>query len=153
LSSKVKGRRRAISTSKMRKITAIRKNRSEKGKRDELLGSNPHSKGDLFSRSEVSFLDSKEANPITKKVINIRITAMMVIRYNTHSEVQPFWLEAKYTIILNEWSNYLTSKWRYIRTIIPHLQNVNIRQQLQTQNGDLGKSVRSSVVPNMLLRK
>lgn len=37
------GRRSVISTSKMRKITAIRKNRSEKGNRADPLGSNPHS--------------------------------------------------------------------------------------------------------------
>ena len=39
------------STSKIRKITAIRKNRNEKGRRDTVLGSNPHSKGLDFSRS------------------------------------------------------------------------------------------------------
>lgn len=41
----------AISTSKIMKMTAIRKNRDENGSRAEFLGSNPHSKGDLFSRS------------------------------------------------------------------------------------------------------
>jgi hypothetical protein len=41
----------AISTSKIKKIIAIKKNRRENGKRDELKGSNPHSKGDIFSRS------------------------------------------------------------------------------------------------------
>jgi hypothetical protein len=45
----------AISTSKIRKITAMRKNRSEKGSRADLFGSNPHSKGDLFSRSSMFF--------------------------------------------------------------------------------------------------
>lgn len=43
------GRRRATSTSKMRKITAKRKNRSEKGVRAELFGSNPHSKAVVVS--------------------------------------------------------------------------------------------------------
>lgn len=37
------GRRRVISTSKIKKITAIRKNRSENGSRADPLGSNPHS--------------------------------------------------------------------------------------------------------------
>jgi len=41
---------RVISTSKIRKITAIRKNRREKGRRDGKAGSNPHSKEDVFSR-------------------------------------------------------------------------------------------------------
>lgn len=37
------GKSRVISTSKIKKITAIRKNRNEKGRRAEPLGSNPHS--------------------------------------------------------------------------------------------------------------
>lgn len=45
------GNMRAISTSKIKKIMAIKKNRNEKGIREELNGSNPHSKGDVFSRS------------------------------------------------------------------------------------------------------
>lgn len=45
------GRRRAISISNTRKITARRKNRIEKGRRALFLGSNPHSKGEDFSRS------------------------------------------------------------------------------------------------------
>jgi hypothetical protein len=58
------GRIRAISTSKIKKIIEIKKNRIEKGNREELIGSNPHSKGDLFSRSLVVFLDNKEATII-----------------------------------------------------------------------------------------
>jgi hypothetical protein len=46
---------RVISTSKIRKITAIRKNRKENGTRADLFGSNPHSKAEGFSRSEVFF--------------------------------------------------------------------------------------------------
>ena len=49
------GRRSAISTSKIIKITAIKKNRDEKGIRAEFFGSNPHSNGDLFSRSTLFF--------------------------------------------------------------------------------------------------
>lgn len=45
------GKISVISTSKIRKITAIRKNRKENGIRADLLGSNPHSKADGFSRS------------------------------------------------------------------------------------------------------
>jgi len=37
------GSRRVISTSKIRKITAIKKNRREKGNRAEPFGSKPHS--------------------------------------------------------------------------------------------------------------
>jgi len=36
------------STSKIMKITAIRKKRDEKGSRADIFGSNPHSNGDLF---------------------------------------------------------------------------------------------------------
>lgn len=42
-SDEIIGSNRVISTSKIKKITAIRKNRKEKGNRAEFLGSNPHS--------------------------------------------------------------------------------------------------------------
>lgn len=58
------GRRRVISTSKIKKITAIRKNRSEKGIRADPFGSNPHSNGDNFSRSEIVFFDTSHAKII-----------------------------------------------------------------------------------------
>lgn len=44
------GINKAISISKTKKMTARRKNRIEKGIRAVFLGSNPHSKGDIFSR-------------------------------------------------------------------------------------------------------
>lgn len=50
--TKIIGMRRVISMSKIRKITAIKKNCREKGRRAEDLGSNPHSNGEFFSRSE-----------------------------------------------------------------------------------------------------
>lgn len=40
-----------ISTSKIKKMIVIRKNRKENGKRELELLSKPHSKGDAFSRS------------------------------------------------------------------------------------------------------
>lgn len=49
------GRIKAISTSKIKKIIAIRKNRIEKGMRDVLNGWNPHSKGDIFSWFEKKY--------------------------------------------------------------------------------------------------
>lgn len=49
------GSKRVISTSKIKKITAIKKNRNEKGSRLDPLGSNPHSYGEFFSRSEIVF--------------------------------------------------------------------------------------------------
>jgi len=46
----------AISTSKIMKITAIRKNRNEKGISEEFFGPNPHSNGDLFSRFSLIYI-------------------------------------------------------------------------------------------------
>lgn len=48
------GSRRTISTSNIRKITASRKNRRENGMRADLFGSNPHSNGEVFSRSLIA---------------------------------------------------------------------------------------------------
>lgn len=45
------GRSNTISISNTKKITARRKNRMENGSRALFLGSNPHSKGEDFSRS------------------------------------------------------------------------------------------------------
>lgn len=73
------GRINAISTSKIKKIIAIKKNRRENGIREELIGSNPHSKGELFSRSKIDFLDKIEAKAITTMVINRVIRAIKKI--------------------------------------------------------------------------
>lgn len=59
------GRIKAISTSKIKKIIVIKKNRIEKGRREEFIGSNPHSKGEVFSRSFNDFLARTEAKYIT----------------------------------------------------------------------------------------
>jgi hypothetical protein len=68
----------AISTSKIRKITAIRKNRSDKGSRAELFGSHPHPNGDLLSRSSIFFLESADVMVITFVVI-VRATVTVII--------------------------------------------------------------------------
>lgn len=49
----------------------IKKNRKENGIREDLFGSNPHSKGDDFSRSIKDFFDNKEAIIII--IIEIKI--------------------------------------------------------------------------------
>lgn len=72
------GKINAISTSKIKKIIAIIKNRIEKGRREESEGSKPHSKGDLFSRSIKAFLDKREASSITINAINKTIYAMII---------------------------------------------------------------------------
>jgi hypothetical protein len=81
------GSNRAISTSKIKKITAIKKNRKEKGKRDDLLGSKPHSKGDLFSRSIMVFFDKIEASAMTTLTIIPRTKAIIEIIIITYSKL------------------------------------------------------------------
>ena len=71
------GKIRAISTSKIKKIIAIRKNRIEKGSREEFIGLNPHSKGDSFSRSEIFFFPKIVERPITIKAIMKMIQAII----------------------------------------------------------------------------
>ena len=44
---------------------ASKKNRREKGRRADLIGSNPHSKGEFFSRSLKARLDKTQPRPIT----------------------------------------------------------------------------------------
>ena len=75
---KIIGKIKAISTSKIKKIMAIKKNRIEKGKREEFIGLNPHSNGDNFSRSEIFFLLKILDKPITIK----EITKIMIAIFN-----------------------------------------------------------------------
>lgn len=65
---------KVISTSKMRKIMAIRKKRREKGIRDEFIGLNPHSNADGFSRSWKFFFAINELI-----IINVEDTAIEII--------------------------------------------------------------------------
>jgi hypothetical protein len=64
---------KAISTSKIRKIIAIKKKRIEKGYREELSGLNPHSKGVILFRSISIFFDKVVAIIITKQEIKNKI--------------------------------------------------------------------------------
>lgn len=86
LKIKIIGRISAISTSKIKKIIAIKKNRIEKGIREEFKGSNPHSKGEVFSRSVIIFLDKIEARSITIvtiiKIIMDIINKLVIIHIN-----------------------------------------------------------------------
>lgn len=78
------GSSRAISTSKIMKITAIRKNRDEKGSRAEFLGSNPHSNGDLFSRSSFLFFEISVVNAmmvVDRIIVNIAAVVIIIIIY------------------------------------------------------------------------
>lgn len=65
------GIKSVISTSKIKKINLIRKKWILKGGRLLEIGSNPHSKGDIFSRSWNVFLDMK-------KFMNIKIIEIII---------------------------------------------------------------------------
>lgn len=81
------GRINAISTSKIKKIIAIKKNRIEKGSREEFMGSNPHSKGEHFSRSVKAFFESKEAKTITIIAIAITTEAIEIIEKIIYTKI------------------------------------------------------------------
>lgn len=74
---KIIGMRRVISTSKIKKITAIKKNCNENGNRADDFGSNPHSKGELFSRSINVFFERILARSIMIIVIQKIIMAII----------------------------------------------------------------------------
>lgn len=69
------GRMITISISKIRNNTAIKKNWDENGIREDLFGSNPHSNGDIFSRSIYDFFLIIEHNIIRA----IEITSANVV--------------------------------------------------------------------------
>lgn len=56
---KPSGNKMEISISKIKNTIAIKKNRIENGIREVFLGSNPHSKGDTFSRSKIVFFENR----------------------------------------------------------------------------------------------
>jgi hypothetical protein len=68
----IKGNNRVISTSKIKKIIAIKKKCNEKGRRADDFGSKPHSKGDLFSRSIKDFFETKFTIIININIKNLR---------------------------------------------------------------------------------
>lgn len=68
-----------ISISKTMKMILRRKNRIENGIRALFFGSNPHSKGDDFSRSDRLRVDSNHAAP---KVSSVRMDAATVENRN-----------------------------------------------------------------------
>jgi hypothetical protein len=74
------GRINAISTSKIKKIIAIKKNRIEKGRREEFIGLNPHSNGESFSRSVIFFLPKIVERAITMKAI-IKIIQAIINKF------------------------------------------------------------------------
>jgi hypothetical protein len=74
----------AISTSKIMKITAIRKNRDENGSRAEFFGSKPHSNGDLFSRSSFIFFEIRVVKTMMaadKRIVTVAVVMIIIITY------------------------------------------------------------------------
>lgn len=68
-----RGINKVISISKIKKINLIRKNWILNGIRDLDIGSNPHSKGDIFSRFFKSFIEIKKFKvSINNLIINIK---------------------------------------------------------------------------------
>jgi len=79
LNKKIRGINKVISISKIKKINLIKKNWILKGRRLLEMGSNPHSKGDVFSRSWEDFFEINKFNIINKMAINIQIREIKII--------------------------------------------------------------------------
>jgi hypothetical protein len=97
-----RGRRIVISTSKIKKIMAIIKKRREKGIRDREKGANPHSKGEVFSRSiKAFFLKSVAVRMIARAIAMIKkmIRDSVIISF---PGIQISSLEVKYIVVLLE---------------------------------------------------
>jgi hypothetical protein len=75
------GIRRTISISNTIKITASRKNRVENGIRAELIGSNPHSNGEVFSRSAEDRILTIKAIVSTIRGIKIHNVEEIISRF------------------------------------------------------------------------
>lgn len=84
----IMGRIKAISTSKIKKMIAIKKNRIEKGRRDDERGLNPHSNGESFSCSTKDFFLNREEIVITiiemQRIIIARISKFKIIYINSY---------------------------------------------------------------------
>ena len=68
-----------ISTSKIKKITVVRKNRDENDGRAEFCGSNPHSNGDFFSRASLFFFEIVIAKHVIRYVYKIRTSNITTV--------------------------------------------------------------------------
>lgn len=69
----MRGISRVISISKIKKINLIKKNWTLNGIRLLEIGSNPHSNGDVFSRSRSDFFEINKFMKINKNEIDIQI--------------------------------------------------------------------------------
>lgn len=112
------GIRSTISISNTIKMIANMKNRSENGTRALFLGSNPHSNGDVFSRSDVDRLFRTLANINSKIVINSATMDVIIGMYI----IWNFFISIKLITILvsnirtyiNSYVHIATWKYKYI---------------------------------------
>lgn len=85
---KISGIRRVISISKIKKISLIIKNWILKGRRELEIGSNPHSKGEIFSRDLSDFREMAKLiirislDRLMKSIERYRIDKIIYIKYN-----------------------------------------------------------------------
>lgn len=104
---KIIGKIKAISTSKIKKIIAIKKNRIEKGKREEFIGLKPHSKGESFSRSIFFFFDNSEERIITiVEIINKMIVTDIKFKIIYIKIFKPFNWKLNILFILYKYYNF-----------------------------------------------
>jgi hypothetical protein len=144
----------AISTSKIMKITAIRKNRDENGSRAEFFGSNPHSNGDLFSRSSLIFFEIRVVNAIMaddSRMVTVAVVTIINIIYLVFHKFLD-WKSSILFLVLDKYCFiFLISRLRCIGIVKLRLRSVSIMLLLQIRSGGLMRSVGLCVVGDMWL--
>ena len=78
------GNNSAISTSKIMEITAIKKIRDENYSRADFFSSNPHSNGNLFSRTSLIFFENNVVNSIIaidNEIVTVAVVLIINITY------------------------------------------------------------------------
>jgi putative AlgH/UPF0301 family transcriptional regulator len=79
----------------------MRKNRIEKGSREEFMGLNPHSKGDNFSRSIIFFFDRIDERSMTiNAIINKKIEVINKLKIIYIKFFKPYDWKSNILIIL-----------------------------------------------------
>lgn len=138
----VRGSKRVISTSKIKKIIAIKKNRKEKGSRADPFGSNPHSNGDLFSRSAIVFFARRVEMSMTAvemiRMMRIRVIAIS-IDYPGNTRLTD-WKSIVLIILDSHLVILPINRLRYRGIVILRLRSASIRRLLRSQSGGLMRS-------------
>lgn len=89
------GKRSAISRSNKRNVMATRKNFMEKGRRDDPMGSNPHSYGLVFS--EYTFSWGSQNAIMTSRVASVKLVRRASIRFIILFRARPKLVEVSCT--------------------------------------------------------